>query len=125
MTNKYEDFINRLITDTEGAKITWEVAGYRDYEKHITNPELIIRAFSTLIDQMQVVLLDGKYNKYISDFDSYIEIRDLQVLLIKDGVVAKIIDEEIVNQEYIQGLVEVVAEKSLDIDKDIDKFLET
>lgn len=123
MINKYEDLIKKLDADTEENKTTWIVAPYSEYARHVTNPDYIIRAFLTTINKMKIILLDGKYNKYVEEVDSYVEFRYPYILLIKDGVVAKSIDEEIVNIDYLYDLIDVVAEKTSEIDSDIDSFL--
>lgn len=124
MINKYEDFLEKIMEYTESSKITWVVAEYRDYGDHIVNGDDILKSFKTEIKDMEIVLLDTREQRYFGDFDSYVPVRNIVMLLIKNNILAKVITDSIVKQDLLYELLELVAEKLTKIDEDIDSFLE-
>lgn len=120
--NINEQFVDKILQETASGHIKWN--RIRGLDEYIPNVQYVVRGFSAQVPGFDIVsVVELNMPRYNEDFGQYFPMLYYQVYIIKEGMLAKTIDEDTVDREKLSWLLSLVAERVTSVDNSIADYI--
>lgn len=106
--NQKEQFVNKLIEETESDTITWNIDSAAIISSYILNPKQLIQAYRVDRKGSSIFYVIQKYPQYHGDFDDYFDVPVHFISVLTGNALAMTITNQEVSEKCLDDLLAVI-----------------